>query len=254
MFPSREDIVGAVSEALFRHPFVFACWLEGADAQEWVDAYSDIDMWLDVQDGHEGDVLKGVKWTLGSLAPLEFEYEAEHPHLQIRQAFFRLQGTPEFLVLDLNIQSHSRDLAFTRENKGEAIKVLFNKADAIKFKPLDKAQFEEELQERIERLERECSLFQVWVKKELARNRFLEALRNYHSHVLQPLVEVLRIKYEPTKRDFYLKDISQDLPSDVVATLTALYAVNTTTDIAAKLPRASRLMAETVAELKRVKG
>lgn len=39
--------------------------------------------------------------------------EVDHPHPLIRNAFFRLQGVSEFLLVDLCVQSHSKEFVFT---------------------------------------------------------------------------------------------------------------------------------------------
>jgi predicted nucleotidyltransferase len=53
----RQEILAYLQAKLEPHPHVHALWLEGADARNKVDEYSDIDLWLDVEDGHEESVL-----------------------------------------------------------------------------------------------------------------------------------------------------------------------------------------------------
>ena len=83
--------------------------------------------------------------------------------------------------------------------------------------------------------------FQAWLKKSIQRDNFLEALGYYHEKVLQPLVEILRIKYQPTKYDYYLKDISRDLPKEILTKLESLYKIDSMADIKSKIPKANRL-------------
>ena len=52
----REEIIRAISNGLIDHPAIFSLWLEGSDANDTVDKFSDLDFWLDVQDGKESEV------------------------------------------------------------------------------------------------------------------------------------------------------------------------------------------------------
>jgi hypothetical protein len=54
-------------------------------------------------------------------------------------------------------------------------------------------------------------------------------------------VELLRIKYQPTKYDFGLKHVKHDLPVDVTRTLEKLYQVTSCADIMKKLKAANTL-------------
>jgi hypothetical protein len=92
-------------------------------------------------------------------------------------------------------------------------------------------------------------VYSTWVRKEIARGRFLEALGAYHGHVLGPLVEALRLLYAPTKADFGLKDISRDLSPEVVARLERLYRTRSVEEIEKRLPEALDLCHRTLAEV-----
>jgi hypothetical protein len=85
--------------------FIHAACLEGADAHQRVDGFSDIDLWLDAEDGREDDALAAVRSLLGTIAPLELDVRVAQQHPLIRQAFFRLHGVPEFLLVDTCVQS-----------------------------------------------------------------------------------------------------------------------------------------------------
>ena len=83
----------------------------------------------------------------------------------------------------------------------------------------------------------------------IKRKDFLEALVYYHKWALTPLVELLRIRYSPLKRDYYLKHISRDLPKKVVVQLEDLYVVDSPKDIERKLAKANKLFRQTLEQL-----
>jgi len=248
---TREQIIEALGNELKNNSAVLAFWLEGADALDTVDRYSDMDVWLDVQDGHEGTVIKQVQVILSKIAPLDFAHEVDHPHPKIRQNFFHLKDTSEFLIIDVCVQSHSREFWHTKESQDEEVKIIFDKKDVIEFRNLDKTEFQNNQKKRIAELKKTFSFFQAWVKKGVKRNNFLEALSYYHSFILKPLIELLRIKYEPTKREFGLKHIERDLPIEALKQLEDLYKVDSTSEISAKSQAANELFFKVLKEVEK---
>ncbi|MFH0906341.1 MAG: nucleotidyltransferase domain-containing protein [archaeon] len=220
---------------------IYAIWLEGSDAQNRADKYSDIDIWIDVSDNYVSKAFNLIEKLLKSLGDLDFAYETEHNHPKIRQKFFHIKNTSEFFIIDVCVQKHSRVFWYTSNFKDEKIKTVFDKCNVVKFKKLNKKRFEKENKQKLLKLKSTFMFYQVWVKKEINRNHFLEALFQYHEKVLKPLVELIRIKYEPTKSSFYLKDISYDIPKKYTKILEDLYKINSINDISKKLKKANKL-------------
>ena len=246
---TRRDIIAIFERTLLPDERVQAFWLEGADAQGTVDDYSDLDLWLDVIDGYEEAVLAEIRDILLALSPLDFYHERHHPHPQLRQAFIHLSGTSPFLVIDLCIQSHSRQIAFTRQHVDEVVQVIFDKSDVIRWRDVDEKLYQSDLRARVRDLLVTFPFFLIWVTKGIRRDNYLEALSYYQNLVLKPLVELCRICYCPTKKDFYLKHIQRDLPNDLVRTLTDLHRVTTLADIQDKTVIAEKLFWEIAEEV-----
>jgi hypothetical protein len=66
---------------------------------------------------------------------------------KLRHRTYHLEGAPETLILDVVVQSHSRRFEFIRQNDAEQPKVIFDKANAIKFRDVDEAQLAQTLRE-----------------------------------------------------------------------------------------------------------
>jgi hypothetical protein len=81
------------------------------------------------------------------------------------------------------------------------------------------------------------------VAKDLRRGDALAALTSYHSYVLRPLVTLYRVR-QPGQARLRHRYPGRDLPADVAATLRELFFVADLDDLAAKLPRAERLLRE----------
>ena len=87
-------IIQTLREVCLEHPEIYAAWLEGADALNRIDAYSDIDLWLD-----EEEVIALISSALGSLGKIALEHHSDHPHPKIKQVFLGSRKLPNFLSL-----------------------------------------------------------------------------------------------------------------------------------------------------------
>jgi predicted nucleotidyltransferase len=85
----RQEILSFLRAKLEPHAHVYALWLKGADARGIVDEFSDLDIWLDVEDGQEESVLKQLEQYLNELAPLDLVTE--------NLTFIRRLGSASFI-------------------------------------------------------------------------------------------------------------------------------------------------------------
>lgn len=241
---SRQAIISSL-KLLEKDPKVHACWLEGADAHKRADRFSDIDIWIDVSDSYVSLAFKKVEKLLSSFGDIDFSFERVHSHPKIRQRFYHIKGSSKFLVIDVCIQKHSRVFWYTTGYKDEVVVILFDKSNVIKYRKLNKARFKKDLQKRVSAIEESYSFFQVWVDKEMARGHFLQSLAAYQKYVLTPLVELIRIKYDPTKSKHHLSGISNDnVPSSIQKRLEDLYKIQSLADIKKKMKKANHLFEE----------
>lgn len=222
---TRQDITQAVVAALEPHEFIYAIWEGGSAAFNRADQWSDIDLQVDVADEQVAQVFELVEAALTSLAPLELKYEipqpAWHGH---HQTFYRLQGAPPWLFLDLAVIKHSAANKFLEpEIHGQAIFYLDRANVAASPTPLDRDALAQRLKARVASSRQMFELFQVLVSKEVWRGNPIDALAFYHSLTLRPLVELLRIKYDPTRHNFGPRYLYVTLPPEVAARLERLY-------------------------------
>jgi len=68
---TRSVIVDKLTEALEPLPFIHTFWLEGADANNTVDEYSDIDFWVDFEDEHEELAYEAVENALLEISAID---------------------------------------------------------------------------------------------------------------------------------------------------------------------------------------
>src|SRR5438128_7911001 len=204
---SRDLIVQALTEALEPLSFVHAFWEAGAAAFNRIDEWSDIDLYIVVDDAPAvSETFVIVEKALTALSPIRLKHQVSWPPTSgIYQKFYRLAGTSEFLLVDLAVMTLSApDKFLVREIHGEAV-FLFNKGDTVRIPPLDAEAFVRGPLERRRRLVERMELFGPFIPKEIHRGNWLEALEFYRDIVLQSLIEALRMLHGPLQFDFRIR-------------------------------------------------
>ena len=245
---TREEILRGLARALEPLSYVDAMWEGGAAAYDRLDAWSDIDLYLVVADDHVAEAFRAVEDALTALSPIRRKYEPAWPaESGIAQAFYRLERTNEYLLVDLAVLKRSAPDKFLEpEVHGRAI-FAFNKEGAVTVRPLDVDALVRRLLERLERLGARIALFGPFVSKELHRRNGLGALEAYQRIVLDSLAQALQIRYAPTHHGFNVRYARYDLPPQVVDKLESLSYVTSRDDIPEKCRVALEWFRETVA-------
>ena len=242
----RNTITEKLREALEPLPFIYALWLEGADAIGTVDEYSDIDFWVDFEDEYEEQAYEAVENALSEIAELDYKYIMRHGHPKIRQRIYHLAGTSEYLMIDFCWQLHSREqYAFHENDKIETAKVIFDKKNIIRYKPLNLSAFSEQNRSRLEEAKYRRTQH-IRAEKYVYRGQYLEAYAYYNRYVLEPLVDLLRLIYTPAYADYYLVHISQHIPADERERLEYFAQIGSLDDIERKIPQAGQWFDELV--------
>jgi len=237
---SRDSIVRLLTEALRPLPYVHAFWEAGAAALNRVDEWSDIDLYIVVDDAEAvSETFQIVEKALTDLSAICLKHEVSwSPTSEIYQKFYRLSGTSEFLLVDLAVMTLSApDKFLAREIHGEAV-FLFNKGDTVRIPPLDAEAFVRGLLERRRRLADRMELFGPFVPKEIHRGNWLEALEFYRGIVLRSLIEALRMRHGPLHFDFRMRYVYRELPPEILRRVEHLAFVKDSDDLAAKYPQA----------------
>ena len=232
----RHVITDKLKEALEPLPFIYAFWLEGADANGTVDEYSDIDFWVDFEDEYEEQAYDAVETSLSELAVIDYKYISRHPHSKIRQRTYHLTGTSEYLTIDFCWQFHSRDDGALIVDGLDKAKVLFDKRRVVRYEPVDCSV------ENAKRLEKALHHRKQYARvvKYIRRGQYLEAYSHYNHYVLEPLIELLRLIYTPVQADYGFCHISQHIPTDERERLEYFTRIGSLDDINEKIPQAAK--------------
>src|SRR3989454_1304243 len=236
---TRDSIIRALTSELRPLPYVHAFWEAGAAAFNRVDEWSDIDLYIVVNDTGVPQTFEIVEKTLSGQSPIRLKHEVSWPDASgIHQKFYHLEGTSEYLLVDLAVMTLSApDKFLVREIHGEAV-FFFNKEGRVVIPPLDTEAFVRGLLGRRRRLAERMELFGPFVPKEIHRGNWLEALELYRGIVLQSLIEALRMRYGPLHCDFRIRYVYRELPPEVLRRLERLAFVKDPDDLAVKYPQA----------------
>lgn len=247
---TRSLIIQTLVDTLKPLHYTHAFWEGGAAAFNRIDEWSDIDLYLVVNDEKVDEAFLQVEKALESLSPIEQKYEVSHPPQTVLfQAFYKLKDFNEYLIIDFAVLTlSSPDKYLEEEIHGKAV-FYFNKSDEVKPPLLNKKAFVENLHKRLERLMARFNLFNNFVQKEINRGNYLEAIDSYHVITLAGLTEILRIRYHPVHHNFRMRYVHYELPSEVIEKLKPLYFVKDEEDLEEKYRKASEWFQEIMLEV-----
>lgn len=242
---TREEIVQSLRRDLESLDYIYAFWQSGSIAFNRVDEWSDIDLYLVVEDEKVQETFANVEESLTSLSPIEQKYEiTQNPFPGVDQAFYRLGDAGEYLIVDLAILKQSSPEKFLEPRiHGNSI-FYFNKSNRVTIPEWNEEAWRRRLEERSKRLEARFRMFNNFVEKEIKRGNYLEAIDLYHNLTLSTLIEGLRIKYNPIHYDFKMRYVHYELSPEMLARLEKLYFVGTPSELEEKYREASRWFAE----------
>lgn len=247
----RNQIVKKLRERLELLEFIYALWLEGADASGIVDEYSDLDFWVDFEDDYEEEAYKAVESALVEIAKIDYKYVVEHNHPKIRQRIYHLSGSSEYLMIDFCWQLHSRaknECEFIKGNKVENVKVIFDKAEVVRFVDENQAAYMESNKSRLAECKYRYSQHSRVIKY-IRRGLYLETYAYYNRYVLETLIDLLRLIYTPANADYYLIHISHHIPDDNLKRLEYFAQINSLDEIEKRIPEAEDWFKEMIVEL-----
>ncbi len=128
------EIIQKIAPNIKEYVNIHAMWLEGSWATGMNSEHSDIDVWLDVNDGTFDECIAVFRNELAKVGKIDWEKSrgiySDAPRLT--KQTFHLDGFSDEQVIELDLQEHGRQFKFDKkENK---IKVIFDKDKTIQWK------------------------------------------------------------------------------------------------------------------------
>jgi hypothetical protein len=247
---TRELILKALENALQPLDYVQAMWQGGAAAFNRTDQWSDIDLMIAADDDRLDDAIVVVDKVLQDLSPIEIHYELPQPSWHGHwQTFYRLRDAGAFLLIDLVIlKTSSTNRFLEREIHGDAL-IHFDKSGFVQSPPFSIENHLKQMKGRLETIQVMFDLFQSLTEKELHRGNAIEAFTFYQNFTLRPLLEVLRMQYDPSRYNFNTRYVYYYLPPDIIQRLEPLFFVADKQQLAAKFADAQQFFYESIAQI-----
>lgn len=226
----QEKIIEHIRSKLEPRGDVYAFWVEGSGPQGYGDEFSDIDLWLSVDDEKKFSIYDDIEQILKEIAPIDFRYVVKKSG-DLGQNVYHLQGMSEFFTIDINTQGISRDVYLVRGI--DDAQIIFDKQNVVKFKEREAPSYS--IDAKRDKLRGFYEQMRPNVLKNIRRGKKLEALYYYHL-ILRHATKFLRIKYGwHEKTDFDLKHIYRDIPKEEIERLEQFYDIRAS-DIEEALP------------------
>lgn len=244
----RQKIIETLITTLEPLDFVLALWQGGSAAHGYTDELSDIDIEVIVEDNYVQETFDFVEESLQTISEISFKYKVPEPTWHGHsQCFYQLAGVSPFLAIDFAVIKRSSPHDFLEvERHGNAV-IAFDKANFVVLHNLNLSEHLFKMKERLNALKMTFDFRQTFVKKEIIRGHFAEAVVRYHNYTLNPLVELLGMVHRPYRYDFMLlKYFNRDFPPEVVSRVELLYSVVDITDLAKKQQLAEAMFTETL--------
>lgn len=235
----NHTIVEELKEIMEQDEVVHAMWIAGSVAEGNNDELSDVDLWLDIDDGADEAIFSAIEKFLGTKGTLDINF-SEGITPPYSHSVYHLAGMNPYHFIEITLHSHSNEIGLFDSLR--KIKVLFDKDDTTNFKSFDEASYNKMLQERKQFLIEKIEFGEQSVTKEITRRQFLEALHNYQFWLVEPIIELARIKYAPLKITYGLKHATRDLPEDTVKEIESLHIIKSLDDLNNKIVEVRTLL------------
>jgi len=225
--------VDILNDALQPLPHVLAGWESGSVAFNLEDEYSDIDLNFLLDDATRADPFyTAVESALETVSPIVTR------HSEPPGRYFKLKDGGDFLLVDVCVFQTGNFREYLDTERHGNVRPLFDKGQWLRFDPSVRASGVALRAERLEDLQTWFSVSQCFVRKAIFRGQKVEALAALWGYTLKPLVELLRMRYCPSRWDFGLRYLHRDLPAPVYDELQEILFVGKSDDLGEHLSKA----------------
>lgn len=220
---NNKKILETLKSRLYKKDSVHAFWLEGSLADKDSDEYSDLDIWLSVDDDKIRSIHKEIEQILETINPIDFRFVLK-PTGELGHNVYHLRGMSEFLTIDINTQKLSRAIMLTEDI--DLYEIIFDKSNIVRTK--SRVQIEFNKATELVELMKFIDYTALSVRKNDKRGKKMEA-REYYRNILVHVLEYLRKKNGiHEKVDFGFKHTYKDIPEDEANKLEDFYFSNVT--------------------------
>ena len=227
-----EDLVEAVRAA-----GALACWEGGSAATGRLDQFSDIDLCIVAPLAQADTLFTVVEASLSGTTAIDHRWIVDPvPWSHMAQRFYLLRDAPPYFAVDCSVVApEGLDQFLERERHGEPV-VYFDTTGTVRATTLDAAAHARRIAHRRAQIAQFTPVYALLVRKDLARERPLEAL-GFYQVLVRALAELMGMRFRPERFDFGLRYVTSDFPADAQAELAAVAFVPDAAALPHKLER-----------------
>jgi len=243
----RKKVIDAMVAEFERIDRSLAFWEAGAASFDRVDEWSDMDLYLVVDDDAVEDAFRSLDGVIEGLGGASTSFRLPEPTWHGHsQAFYQLRRASPYLYVDIVIMKRSAKDKFLQFAIHERPRVHFDKVGIVRDDPIDVDAFVERVEKRVRLLKATFGLFQTDTLKEINRGNYVEAFMYYVGGTYRPLLEALRMKYTPLHFNFGGRYAHYELPPEVVKRLKGFLYVKDMRELRRRHSEAGRWFSETI--------
>ena len=245
----RDELIRILTDAARSEPEILALWEGGSAAFGRVDHLSDADLHVIVTAGQVERAITAMRTTLSDRWTIAREYQRRTDEGD-SEFFWQLEGVPPLNFVDMVFTESPEDGVSIDRGRHPFPLVHLDKCGciAVTSEPADERRAR--LQKRVSQIaEFHWGLKIDLIRKHIRRGSTLHAFDAYQTHLIRPLVELLRIKHCPERSSDHLAYVQWDLPTEITARLEPLVMVSTLSDLEKSLPIVDEWTKDLIREL-----
>jgi len=232
---TRDELLHALTGAMAEADAVLALWEDGSASFGRTDAFSDIDLTAIVKTGQVEGSAEAARVALSRVGGIAQEYRQATYHGDT-QFFWQIEGMSPFNFVDMSlIERKEKPYRIDRSVHGDPI-IHFDKCGCVEVVVEEPDERRIRIRDGVERIAAVADLQPLLVRKYIMRNEPLHAYGMYQRWMVQPLIELLRMKHCPERSSFCTTYLMWDLPKEVTERLGPLMMAAEIRDIDRNLP------------------
>lgn len=229
----REMIITALRPLLENMDCVIAAWEGGSKATGFVDEYSDIDLYIIVEDESVESVFESLDALLQDKFGILRKFRLPEPNWHGgSQTFYHLDIEPRYFYLDIAVFKKSNPNKFMERDRHGVADVWFDKQNIYDDTPTPKDIIKKQNKAFYQSIVNSDFITILEVEKAIHRQNYLDAYPFYYSLLARNVIGLLNLKYRPEKFDFGMRYISRTYNKDDLKLIRDALGVTNITQLA----------------------
>ncbi|MBC8384793.1 MAG: nucleotidyltransferase domain-containing protein [Candidatus Cloacimonetes bacterium] len=247
----REKIKEELKQLFQSHDSILAVWEGGSAATGFLDEYSDLDIGMIAEDKAIETVFEQIEELLEKNYGIQHVFKVpdkmwhEHAH-----RFYIIDNSTPLFYVDILIEKESATgNRFLESDRHGIAQTWFDRKNLIDQTPTPDDVIQKKGKFFFQYMRDYLPIQIMEIKKNLARNNKIDALRTYQQ-LFGQMAYLLNLKYRKNKYDFGLRYAERAYPKKIVSFLEEMMFVKDIDEIKEKLPEVEKMFEELVKELK----